>query len=386
MHTDLDEQYDKIYRYCYMKLRHQQTAEDITQETFLRFLENKTYKDMGKEISYLYRIARNLCIDQIRKQSAFRRTFRLYGKYSGEDGSTYGSEKSHKKSGRSGAGACLSAVCKRAFRWKNSRDTGDFQICSVQKGQRMSEKAEKGNGGIRLKQKLKKELQMLYQPPDPVRKQEFLQRMPESRMSNMEFLRSQTGYIRKWNWLISAAVLTGGICAAFDKNRMYTGILAAMLPVLALSFVAEGSRSVRYGMEELEMVSRFSLKAVLMAKFMILGLGNMIVLAALFPLLMWNGTYEFLSAALVILFPYLLSCYCNLTIVRKVRGKESIYYCSAVSVLICGAVLVVTYSKINIYSLMKPLGWVLSLVILAMLTFREWKMILLQSEEWAWSF
>ncbi len=250
----------------------------------------------------------------------------------------------------------------------------------------MSEKAEKGNGGIRLKQKLKKELQMLYQPPDPVRKQEFLQRMPESRMSNMEFLRSQTGYIRKWNWLISAAVLTGGICAAFDKNRMYTGILAAMLPVLALSFVAEGSRSVRYGMEELEMVSRFSPKAVLMAKFMILGLGNMIVLAALFPLLMWNGTYEHLSAALVILFPYLLSCYCNLTIVRKVRGKESIYYCSAVSVLICGAVLVVTYSKINIYSLMKPLGWVLSLVILAMLTFREWKMILLQSEEWAWSF
>ena len=134
----------------------------------------------------------------------------------------------------------------------------------------MSEKAEKGNGGIRLKQKLKKELQMLYQPPDPVRKQEFLQRMPESRMSNMEFLRSQTGYIGKWNWLISVAVLTGGICAAFDKNRMYTGILAAMLPVLALSFVAEGSRSVRYGMEELEMVSRFSLKAVLMAKFMIL--------------------------------------------------------------------------------------------------------------------
>lgn len=45
MHTDLDEQYDKIYRYCYMKLRHQQAAEDITQKTFLRFLENKTYKE-----------------------------------------------------------------------------------------------------------------------------------------------------------------------------------------------------------------------------------------------------------------------------------------------------------------------------------------------------
>ena len=49
MHTDLDEQYDKIYRYCYMKLRHQQTAEDITQETFLRFLEIKLIKIWEKK-------------------------------------------------------------------------------------------------------------------------------------------------------------------------------------------------------------------------------------------------------------------------------------------------------------------------------------------------
>lgn len=237
-----------------------------------------------------------------------------------------------------------------------------------------------------MKQKLKKELQTLYQPPEPVRKQEFLQRMPEGSLSNMQFLRIQIGYIRKWNWFVFAAVLTGGICAVLDKNRAYTGILAAMIPVLALAFVAEGSRSVRYGMEELEMASRFSLKAVLMAKFIILGLGNMIVLVVLFPLLMWTGKYEFLSAALIILFPYLLSCLCNLTIVRKIRGRESMYYCSAVSVLICGVILVINYSGINIYSLMKPLGWVISLVILAVLTVREWKMILLQSEEWVWNF
>lgn len=52
MRADMDEQYDKIYRYCYMKLKHRQAAEDVTQEAFLRFLENNTYKDIGKEISY----------------------------------------------------------------------------------------------------------------------------------------------------------------------------------------------------------------------------------------------------------------------------------------------------------------------------------------------
>lgn len=63
---DFDEQYDKIYRYCYFKLRHQQMAEDITQETFLRFLENSSYCERGKKIRYLYTIAHNLCMDTYR--------------------------------------------------------------------------------------------------------------------------------------------------------------------------------------------------------------------------------------------------------------------------------------------------------------------------------
>lgn len=65
---NLEEQYDKIYRYCYMKTNHKQIAEDITQESFLRFLENKSYHNMGKRLAYLYTIAKNLCVDYYRKK------------------------------------------------------------------------------------------------------------------------------------------------------------------------------------------------------------------------------------------------------------------------------------------------------------------------------
>lgn len=68
MSMDLDEQYDKIYRYCYFKVRQRETAEDITQETFLRFLESNDYVNTGKAMQYLYTIARNLCVDEYRKQ------------------------------------------------------------------------------------------------------------------------------------------------------------------------------------------------------------------------------------------------------------------------------------------------------------------------------
>lgn len=65
---DLEEQYDKIYRYCYFKLHHQQIAEDITQETFLRFLENNAYYEKGQKLRYLYTIAHNLCVDVYRRK------------------------------------------------------------------------------------------------------------------------------------------------------------------------------------------------------------------------------------------------------------------------------------------------------------------------------
>ena len=65
---DYEAQYDKIYRYCYFKLHNQTVAEDVTQETFLRFLESSTYKEQGRELNYLYAIARNLCIDESRKR------------------------------------------------------------------------------------------------------------------------------------------------------------------------------------------------------------------------------------------------------------------------------------------------------------------------------
>lgn len=64
----LEEQYDKIYRYCYFKVHHRELAEDLTQETFLRFLESTGYRNTGQSLRYLYTIARNLCIDEYRKK------------------------------------------------------------------------------------------------------------------------------------------------------------------------------------------------------------------------------------------------------------------------------------------------------------------------------
>ena len=61
--------YDKeILNYCNYHCPDTSTAEDLTQETFLRFFEKLSdYRYMGKTKNYLYTIAGNLCRDSYKK-------------------------------------------------------------------------------------------------------------------------------------------------------------------------------------------------------------------------------------------------------------------------------------------------------------------------------
>ena len=69
MSADIEEQYDKIYRYCYFKTQNAALAEDLTQECFLKYISQNTYVERGKELAYLYTIARNLCMDTFRRKA-----------------------------------------------------------------------------------------------------------------------------------------------------------------------------------------------------------------------------------------------------------------------------------------------------------------------------
>lgn len=68
MSLELEEQYDKIYKYCYFKVNNKHVAEDLTQETFLSYFSQNSYINRGKTLAYLYTIAKNKCMDYFRKE------------------------------------------------------------------------------------------------------------------------------------------------------------------------------------------------------------------------------------------------------------------------------------------------------------------------------
>jgi len=61
--------YSSIYQYCFLNIHDRDLAEDMTQETFVRFFESlKTYTDYGKTKNYLYCIAGNIIKNYYKKK------------------------------------------------------------------------------------------------------------------------------------------------------------------------------------------------------------------------------------------------------------------------------------------------------------------------------
>ncbi|HJA99791.1 MAG TPA: RNA polymerase sigma factor [Candidatus Mediterraneibacter merdavium] len=61
--------YKDIFNYCRRRCGDMECAEDLTQETFLRFFTKLSeYRHRGKARNYLYTIAGNLCKDHLKKR------------------------------------------------------------------------------------------------------------------------------------------------------------------------------------------------------------------------------------------------------------------------------------------------------------------------------
>lgn len=63
-----EECYGEVLSYCRRHAPAGHEAADLAQETFLRFVRSQGYRERGKPIAYLMRIARNVCVDASRER------------------------------------------------------------------------------------------------------------------------------------------------------------------------------------------------------------------------------------------------------------------------------------------------------------------------------
>lgn len=237
-----------------------------------------------------------------------------------------------------------------------------------------------------MKNELREILKEIMEAPAPERKQEFLCRIGKmqtvtSRISYGKFVTSQFFYIGKRGWLISVLSFAGiyFVCAATDKKVLWA--FSAMVPFLAVSFLAESLRSEVCEMAELEMATRFSLRSLIMARMEIMGFAHLLLLGLSVFAGHWLEGMPLLSTGVYLLVPYLLTNTAGLYLARRVRGRECLYAVLAVAVVIA----VIPQIAKLLYEEELFIWWLAALGILSVLAAKEWKRNMERWEEYTWS-
>lgn len=68
------EHQDQVYGFACSLLRNDVTAQDITQDVFIKLWEHREDVDYDRALPWLMRVTRNACIDELRRQQTRQRT------------------------------------------------------------------------------------------------------------------------------------------------------------------------------------------------------------------------------------------------------------------------------------------------------------------------
>lgn len=174
---------------------------------------------------------------------------------------------------------------------------------------------------------LKTELETLYEPPASERKTEFLQNLSYPQISFGEFLRIQFFYIEKLVWagymgLFFAGVFLGKFLMEKGFSRGMLAAFCAVLPFVVALLAGEVSKSVRFGMQELEMSARHRLEQVILARFFLLSQGAALLILGGCIFIVQNSASGVISCLFYLTVPMLVNSVFSLWICRKIPSLE----------------------------------------------------------------
>lgn len=236
-----------------------------------------------------------------------------------------------------------------------------------------------------MKAKMKAALREAFEAPEPVRKEAFLRTFPPAQIGHMKFMITQIGYIKKWVWIVSAAIFAAALNGAFALGKDMLWMLSAMMPFIALAITTENAKSAAYGMEELETASRFSLRSVMLARMGILGFFHMILLCFFVILCRPEGAYAFWQTGVYLTVPYLLTTTLGLAVVRRIRAKESLYVCMGIAVFVSVFHMILTGEAGILYQEKYFSKWVAVFIVLFAVLIAECYQMINRMEEPTWN-
>lgn len=200
--------------------------------------------------------------------------------------------------------------------------------------------------------KIREDLQQFAVPPYDrskmqetihLAKQAYKERLLSKRIGFWEFIEMQIRFIGHWVWLSQAVLL---FAALFFLSRFHTNtadmqsvflLLSSFAPMVAFVGFPEIMKSYAHSMEEIEACTRFSMRKLMGARILILGLTDLCSLTIILAASAVGDASLILRMILYLFVPFNLTCCACMTVLEHIKSRYAGYYCGA----ICAACMVI---------------------------------------------
>ena len=171
----------------------------------------------------------------------------------------------------------------------------------------------------------KRRIEEAFAFPEPRRSADFLRMLQPHRISMLEFIIIQIGYIRKSVWGLTLLIIGIALICAWRSNQNTEQFLIASMPFMSAWAVMETNRSDSYQMSEIEFATQFSLRSVIFARMIIMGGSFVVLLLIVSPFLATLLGASFIIEGMYLLIPYLVTMILSLHIERMKVGRRNMY-------------------------------------------------------------
>lgn len=230
-----------------------------------------------------------------------------------------------------------------------------------------------------MKNDMKQLLNDAFYAPEPKEKQNFLKNIRPREVSMLEMLLQQFSYIRVTVWLYALLLIAIAVLGSVYHVERTTLVITMMMPFAAVASVLETRRSRKYGMSELEMATRFSLRSVVIARLLIVGLAAITVLCVVSPMIATTFGEDVNVTAIHIVIPYFITMIIGLRLERSPLGRATEYGSIVVAFVISFLALVFYFYHpvfISSYTeIIEKWGVFVALLLMVITAMEQWKTV-----------
>lgn len=169
-------------------------------------------------------------------------------------------------------------------------------------------------------------------------KKAYRERLLSKRIGFWEFISIQVRFIGHWVWLAQAVILLGFLflisrchLEIVDMQSVFL-LLSSVAPLVAFVGFPEIMKSYAHAMEEIEACTRFSMRKLMGARMLILGMMDLCSLTIILTVSATGNGALILRMILYLFVPFNLTCCVYITVLNHIKNRYAGYYCGFICV------------------------------------------------------